>query len=84
MKDILPAKALENRNNIKISEAAEFLGVSIDTVRRWDKAGKIKSTRPNGKDRCFSLAELERVKFSKPLSITEAADKLQLAPLLFN
>jgi excisionase family DNA binding protein len=30
---------------IKIGEAAELLGVSIDTLRRWDKAGKFSSVR---------------------------------------
>lgn len=29
----------------KISEAADFLGVSIDTLRRWDKKGSLKSIR---------------------------------------
>ena len=34
-----------NSNYITINEAAKFLGVSIDTLRRWDKSGKLKATR---------------------------------------
>lgn len=49
-----------------ISEAAIYLGVSIDTVRRWDKAGLLHSTRPTGKARYFSVEELERIKNSPP------------------
>lgn len=35
---------MEN-NLIPISQAAELLGVSIDTLRRWDESGKFLSTR---------------------------------------
>lgn len=55
------------QNLISISKAAEFLNVSIDTVRRWDKLGILHSTRPGGKIRYFDLEELKRVKSSKPL-----------------
>jgi len=64
---------------VPISEAAEFLGVSIDTIRRWDKKGTLHATRPNNKDRYFSLEELEQVKYSKPLSISQAAQQLGLS-----
>ena len=30
---------------MKVSEAAEFLGVSKDTLRRWDAAGKLRAHR---------------------------------------
>ncbi len=33
---------------LNISEAAEFLGVSLDTLRRWDKSGKLLATRKEG------------------------------------
>ncbi len=65
---------------IQISEAAKFLGVSIDTVRRWDKSGVLVSQRPDGKNRYFSLYELEKHKFSQPLAISEVAKKLSISP----
>ncbi len=33
---------------LNISEAAEFLGVSLDTLRRWDKSGKLPAKRKEG------------------------------------
>ncbi len=33
---------------LKISEAAEILGVSIDTLRRWDEGGKLTAIRKEG------------------------------------
>src|SRR5947209_29597 len=72
----MPTNLPKDKKLISISEAAKILGVSIDTIRRWDKAGILHSERPDGKTRYFSLAELEQVKFSKPLSISEAAQKI--------
>lgn len=37
-----------NKELLKIREAAEFLGVSIDTLRRWDKSGKLAALRKDG------------------------------------
>jgi len=34
-----------NSDYITINEAAKLLGVSIDTLRRWDKSGKLKAIR---------------------------------------
>ena len=70
---------LKNHQLVSVSEAAQILGVSIDTIRRWDKAGRLHSQRPNGKDRFFSLEELEQAKFSPGLSISEAAEKLGIS-----
>lgn len=61
---------------VSISEAAELLGISIDTVRRWDKQGILHSQRPNGKDRYFSVKEIKDLKATQPLSISEVAEKL--------
>src|SRR3989338_10135752 len=36
------------RELLSISEVAKLLGVSIDTLRRWDKSGKLKSARRSG------------------------------------
>lgn len=61
---------------VRISEAAKVLGISIDTVRRWDKKGILRSERADGKNRYFKVEELEKVKLLKPLSISKAAKKL--------
>lgn len=43
---------------VGIREAARILGVSLDTLRRWEKAGKIKSERTPGGHRRYDLAQL--------------------------
>lgn len=73
--DSLPNK----KNLVPISEAAKVLGVSIDTVRRWDKSGSLHSERPDGKNRYFSLDELEEYKLKSPLSISDVAKKFNIS-----
>ncbi len=46
---------------VSIGEAARMLGVSADTVRRWDRAGKLKTTRDKRNRRLVSLAEVRRL-----------------------
>lgn len=46
---------------VQVSEAASILGVSVDTIRRWDKLGLIKANRDRKNYRRFRLAELRRV-----------------------
>src|SRR5277367_4513118 len=44
----------------RIGEAAEILGVSTDTVRRWADAGKVKTTLGAGGRRFVNGADLAR------------------------
>lgn len=46
---------------IPISEAAKLLGISIDTLRRWDKGGRLPAVRggPRG-HRFYNLADIEQ------------------------
>ncbi|MEK7159115.1 MAG: DNA (cytosine-5-)-methyltransferase [Patescibacteria group bacterium] len=46
---------------ITAGEAALKLSISIDTIRRWDKKGLIKSFRNERNDRMFSLGEIKRI-----------------------
>lgn len=69
----------KQKKSVSISEAAKILGVSIDTIRRWDKSGVLHSDRPDGKNRYFSLEELEKHKLDQPLSISEAAGKVNVS-----
>src|SRR3989344_5010338 len=54
--------------NLKISEAARILGVSIKTLRRWEALGKISSVRTPGGTRLYSLEDLKAV---NPKSVAE-------------
>lgn len=45
---------------LSIGRAAKLLGVSIDTLRRWDKSGKLKPFRPNqSTHRYYKTADIE-------------------------
>jgi len=43
---------------VTVSEAAELLGVSTKTIRRWEKEGRIKSVRTEGGHRRFEVRDL--------------------------
>lgn len=45
-----------------IGEVAKIFGVSVATVRNWEKAGLIVAERTPGNQRRFSIEEIERVK----------------------
>ena len=44
------------------SEASAALGISLDTLRRWDKAGRIKVTRDRNNRRTVAAAEIDRLR----------------------
>ena len=44
----------------KPGQAAELLGVSVDTVRRWADAGRIKTVRTSGGQRLIDGSDLAR------------------------
>jgi molybdopterin-binding protein len=43
------------------SEAAAALGISLDTLRRWDKAGRIAVERDAGNRRVVRAGEIDRL-----------------------
>jgi molybdopterin-binding protein len=43
-------------------EAAQALGISLDTLRRWDRDGKIRTKRDHANRRVVSAKEIERVR----------------------
>jgi molybdopterin-binding protein len=43
-------------------EAAQALGISLDTLRRWDRDGRIKTKRDAGNRRVVSAKEIERLR----------------------
>jgi molybdopterin-binding protein len=44
------------------SEAARTLGISLDTLRRWDSQGRIKTRRDPSNRRLVSAKEIERLR----------------------
>jgi molybdopterin-binding protein len=53
----MPKKA-----SLTAAEAARALGISLDTLRRWDRAGRIRTERDAANRRVVPAAEIERLK----------------------
>ncbi|HYQ09542.1 MAG TPA: helix-turn-helix transcriptional regulator [Gaiellaceae bacterium] len=43
-------------------EAAAALGISLDTLRRWDRAGRLRVTRDDNNRRLVSAQEIDRIR----------------------
>ncbi len=46
---------------LRIGEAAEMLGVSVETIRRWGRAGRLQVARGPGGQRAVPLEEVRRL-----------------------
>jgi molybdopterin-binding protein len=46
---------------VSLGEAARALGVSLDTLRRWDRSGKLRTRRDDRNRRRVPTAEIERL-----------------------
>jgi molybdopterin-binding protein len=44
------------------TEAAKLLGISLDTLRRWDRAGRIETMRDRGNRRLVAATEVRRLR----------------------
>jgi molybdopterin-binding protein len=44
------------------SEAAHTLGISLDTLRRWDRQGRIKTKRDSSNRRIVTAKEIDRLR----------------------
>jgi molybdopterin-binding protein len=44
------------------SEAAAALGISVDTLRRWDRSGRVRVTRDSRNRRIVSAKEIDRLR----------------------
>ncbi len=51
----------EEATDIRIGLAAEMLGISVETLRRWEADGRLRTRRSDGGQRLVPLAEVTRV-----------------------
>jgi len=58
--------------NLTLGEAARAIGVSPDTLRRWDRAGKLHTQRDSRNRRLVPAAEVARLSPRKPRHVTGA------------
>ncbi|KKW26499.1 MAG: resolvase [candidate division Kazan bacterium GW2011_GWB1_52_7] len=72
------------KKTLPVSDAARYLGVSPETLRRWDQKGILKPFRTKGGQRRYSLSILKSFQSGerKPpkLSISQAARELGVHP----
>jgi molybdopterin-binding protein len=52
--------------HIPAREAAQRLGISLDTLRRWDRDGRIRTERDDRNRRVVSSDEIERLRAERP------------------
>jgi molybdopterin-binding protein len=53
--------APETSGHIRIGQAAELLGVGVDTLRRWETEGRLSTVRSAGGQRTVPIAEVSRL-----------------------
>lgn len=46
---------------IRVGQAAEMLGVTVETVRRWETQGRLRLERSSGRQRLVPIAEVTRL-----------------------
>jgi len=56
------ARSSASPHVVRIGQAAEILGVSIETLRRWETDGRLHTTRSAGGQRVVELEEVRRVR----------------------
>ena len=60
-------------DELSLGEAARAVGVSVDTLRRWDRVGKLRTTRDALNRRRVPVTEVERLRRSPARHRTEDA-----------
>jgi molybdopterin-binding protein len=53
---------MPRRRTYTAAEAARALGISLDTLRRWDRAGRIRTERDSANRRLVPAGEIARLK----------------------
>lgn len=65
------------QNTLPAGEAARRLGISLDTLRRWDRQGRILVTRDAANRRRVPVAEIERIRGRPPAGGLSARNRLR-------
>jgi molybdopterin-binding protein len=61
----------EARGRLRVGQAAEMLGVTVDTVRRWELEGRLEVERSPGGQRLVPIREVARLLGERRRSTTE-------------
>lgn len=68
MTTIHPARS---HGRLRVGQAAEMLGVTVDTVRRWEIEGRLRLERSTGGQRLVPMAEVTRLLAERRRSTSE-------------
>ena len=60
-------------SHLRVGQAAEMLGVTVDTIRRWEIEGRLHLERSAGGQRLVPMAEVTRLLGERRRSATERA-----------
>jgi len=60
-------------NHLRVGQAAEMLGVTVETIRRWEIEGRLRLERSRGGQRLVPMAEVSRLLSERRRSTTERA-----------
>ena len=68
-------------DRLRIGQAAGLLGVSVDTLRRWEEEGQLRLERSEGGQRLVPLAEVQRLLVEQgtarePIALSSARNQL--------
>jgi molybdopterin-binding protein len=64
------SKPPRTERTVAIGDAARSLGISLDTLRRWDREGRIQVVRDQSNRRRVPVAEIERLSGRPPKART--------------
>jgi molybdopterin-binding protein len=59
------------------SEAARALGISVDTLRRWDRDGRIQVSRDRANRRVVAASEIERLRGDRGVGELSARNRFR-------
>jgi molybdopterin-binding protein len=57
----MPQSTRSSGGQLRLGQAAEMLGVSVETLRRWEAEGRLQMTRSEGGQRLVSIEDVSRL-----------------------
>jgi len=59
------------------AQAARILGISLDTLRRWDREGRLEVQRDSANRRVVTAAEIERLRGHEGSQVSSARNRFR-------
>ena len=65
------------REHVAAGDAARALGISLDTLRRWDRQGRLRTERDAANRRVVPVEEIERLRGGPPRHALSARNRFR-------